>query len=395
MAQAPPGRRTVRINMDETPIKMDPVRKCKGLIAVPKAELKRKSASMVRPASLALRRSVITLVAFVCDDDAVQKQLPQIIVGNHRLLPKKAAALHRTRQDSVYVLSRKSGWNNAKLQCEIMRLLGRLLAPMQALHWFILSLDAHSCHIAPCVFEAAHRAGVSLMVLPASMTDLLQPLDTHVFCRLKFELWRESQALLLASDRGEFDAIAFLEMACRVVGVVFGQSHRGAFESCGFSDTRLGRGDRVLTALEWTGWPVVGSELPTLAELQHLWPERREIPIVSLFRGLLTKENHTGEPCAAHLPTDLEPCPPSPPLALRLRSASKLKKATPPAPVEASAVPGSIPDSPAAPAPVPCRPMDATPTTTQSFHRRLPVGRPLLQHRSQSRMALAGSRSVE
>ena len=42
-SQAPAGRRVVRINMDESPIKFDQVRQLKGLIAVPKQEFKRKS----------------------------------------------------------------------------------------------------------------------------------------------------------------------------------------------------------------------------------------------------------------------------------------------------------------------------------------------------------------
>ena len=173
-SQAPAGRRVVRINMDESPIKFDQVRQLKGLIAVPKQELKRKAETIQRKASLAMRRSVITLVAFTCDDDVIQKILPQVIVGSHRLLPRRVAALHRSRQ------SRNSGWSDSKLHCDISKLLGRLLCPMAASHWFVMSLDAHAAHIAPCVFEAACRAGVSLMVIPASMTHILQPLDTHI-----------------------------------------------------------------------------------------------------------------------------------------------------------------------------------------------------------------------
>ena len=169
-ARAPPGRQVVRINMDETPLKYDQVRKRKGLLAISKAQHKKQKETLVRRASLALRRSVITLVAFMCDDNDIQKLLPQLIIGNHRLLPRSLAALHRERSDSVYVLSRKTGWNHAKMQCEILKLLGQILSPMRDSHWFILSVDAHSAHIHPSVFEAAHRAGLMQLVIPASMT---------------------------------------------------------------------------------------------------------------------------------------------------------------------------------------------------------------------------------
>ena len=275
-SQAPAGRRVVRINMDESPIKFDQVRQLKGLIAVPKQELKRKAETIQRKASLAMRRSVITLVAFTCDDDVIQKILPQVIVGSHRLLPRRVAALHRSREDSIYVLSRKSGWNDSKLQCEILKLLGRLLSPMAASHWFVMSLDAHAAHIAPCVFEAACRAGVSLMVIPASMTHILQPLDTHVFSGLKFELWKGTQTLALESASGDFQIERFMDVVCDVIGRVMSKAYPHAFASCGFSRKQQGLTERGLNALEWSEVPEVGSEPPTLQELQLLWPQGKQ-----------------------------------------------------------------------------------------------------------------------
>ena len=48
--------------MDETLLKLDQVRQKKGLLAILKADLKRQMDALLRPASLALRQSVITLV---------------------------------------------------------------------------------------------------------------------------------------------------------------------------------------------------------------------------------------------------------------------------------------------------------------------------------------------
>ena len=47
------------------------------------------------------------------------------------------------------MLSRESGWNISKLQCEILKLLGQLLSSLSPTHWFVMSLDAHGAHIAP------------------------------------------------------------------------------------------------------------------------------------------------------------------------------------------------------------------------------------------------------
>ena len=377
-SRAPPGRTTVRINMDEPPRKFDQVRRTKGLIAIPKAELKRKKETVVRPASLALRRSVITLIAFVCDDAATRKLLPQVVVGNHRLLPRNVAAMHRLRSDSVYVLSRASGWNNAKLQCEILAILGKLLAPMQKTHWFILVLDAHGSHIAPCVFRRAHRAGLSMMVVPAAMTHLLQPLDTHIFSVLKYELWKACQTLMFDSETGEFDLEKFLTAVCCVVSRILGQSNRHAFESCGFSRGQHCLGDRVLHALEWAAAPVVSSDLPTLHDLQQCWPAGRHIPTETLFLNALMEASHEQdnevEPCA----DSVAPSPSTPPLRLRLRSAARVKLSEP-----AAHAPASLPEPrPCSEPPPPA--FAAWPAATTSAAsstpvlRRLPVGRPLL-----------------
>ena len=88
-SRAPPGRKVVRMNMDESSIKLDPVRNVRGMVAISKRDVKRKAAMLVRPASLSLRRAAITLIAFLSDDEFTQSLLPQVIVGNKKLLPKK------------------------------------------------------------------------------------------------------------------------------------------------------------------------------------------------------------------------------------------------------------------------------------------------------------------
>ena len=370
--------------MDETPIKFDQERNIKGLLAIPKMELTRRSESIQRSASLSLRRSTITLIAFVCDDDAIQKRLPQVILGNHRLLPRRVAALHRLRDDSIYVLSRESGWNNSKLQCEILKLLGRLLSPVAVSHWFVLCADAHSAHIAPCVFEAACRAGVSLMVVPASMTHLFQPLDTHVFATLKYQLWKASQGMLQAASTGEFNIDAFMDMVCHVVATVLGKSYPRAFAACGLSSGQLGISKTVLHALEWSEPPRVAAELPSLQELRQLWPQGRTIPISSVFRSFI--RNRHGHPIPPNIVgvSREKPSPATPPLRLRLRSASRLK-------IDVATRHDSLPageeqvSSLAAASSTPCPPPERIEAPKRSLPQRAPVGRRLLPRRLRSR----------
>jgi len=369
----------VRINMDESSVKLDPVRNIPGMVALPKTELKRKAAALVRPASLSLRRAAITLIAFVCDDESTQALLPQVIVGNKRLLPKNVAALHRDRRDNIYVLSRKSGWNNVELQCEIMRLLGKHLAPLHSSHWFLLSMDAFSAHLAPRVADAAHRAGLLLHEIPASLTSLLQPLDTHVFAALKHALWEANQQRLLASSTGEYSARDFVEMVCRVVRKELCHSRPQAFASCGFSPRQQGLTDRVLAALERTDFPDIDCNLPTLDDLTAIWPARMQIPIIALFRRF------TQQPASVRERTDVLPAteetvpnPASPPLRHRLRSSSSRLK------LEADKPGTHCGSSEAAEPAVPALPCPTIATASASAMpppRRLPIGRPLQPRR--------------
>ena len=267
--------------MDESPLPLDPVRRTKGL----KAERKRRADTMLRRAKLSLRRSVFTLIAFVSDDEATQRLLPQIIAGNKKLLPRRLASAHVHRSDNVYVLSRKSAWNNENLQCEIFRMVGSALAPLKETHSFLLSMDAHSVHLAPKVFRSADSAGLLPHIIPACMTSLLQPLDTHLFSKLKFELWKRRQNLLLKSAGGELTPEEYLALVCEVVNDVFCVSCPRAFASCGFSSGQGAVSMRVLNALEWSSVPKVASTLPTLEELKSISPGngKREIAVLRIF----------------------------------------------------------------------------------------------------------------
>ena len=367
--------------MDESPIKFFQDRHLSGLIAVPKQELKRKAETLLRPASLGLRRSVITLIAFVCDCDEIQKILPQVIVGNRKLLPRWVAALHKQRGDSVYVLSRHSGWNDAKLMCELFKMLGTLLAPFQDTCLFVMIVDAHGAHIAPCVFEAACRAGIFLMVLPASMTHILQPLDTHVFETLKILLWKAVQAIALESSSGEFDIEKFMSTACDTIAEAMSHANPRAFASCGFSEKQQGVSHRVLHALEWDAVPEVGADLPTLHELQLLWPQGKEIPIMSVFRTVLQSGQRNRCLPSVSSARFQETRSPTPPLRLRLRSASRLQIQDP---ESEEAIISGVPPVVSTDSREPCREETLTPQPRRLWRPPLPVGRPLLPRRARS-----------
>ena len=168
-------------------------------------------------------------------------------------------------------------------------MLGTLLSKLKETRTLILSMDAHSAHLSPKAFVAGHKAGFLIHTIPANMTSVLQPLDTHVLSRPQCLLWNRRQEKLLASASGRLHHEEYLDAICGVVSEVFSVCYPQAFTSCGFNTIQEGVSARVLNALQWSEVPIAGAGLPTLAELQHIWPGNgsRQIPVMQLLRPFL------------------------------------------------------------------------------------------------------------
>ena len=175
-------------------------------------------------------------------------------------------------------------------------------------------------------------------------------------------------------------------MACRVIARVMGCSNKRAFESCGFSEKQMGLGDRVLQALEWTEIPVVSSGVPSLAELRHCWPDGKEILINAVFRAFAARAIASSRHEPSAVIASVMAAPLTPPLRMRLRSASRLNSQrsqtleTTPKTFEACAPAPEPPSSEA------CPTMSATAVSSSRCPQHLlGVGRPLPPRRLRSR----------
>ena len=88
------GKQIVRINLDETCCRLC-TEATKGAVAVGRNRSRKEALIGEHKASLSARRMAVTLVASVCDDTEIQALLPQVIVGNERVLAKGEA--HRPK----------------------------------------------------------------------------------------------------------------------------------------------------------------------------------------------------------------------------------------------------------------------------------------------------------
>ena len=114
-SQVPPGRRTLRVNFDETAV-------CLFQGAGRGNVFLRKSDPAVQHVPIAKRRTYLTHVAFVCDDPAIQPLLPQVVIGNERTIKvRQLAALRAACPANVRILRQRSAWVNAPLIAQIVR----------------------------------------------------------------------------------------------------------------------------------------------------------------------------------------------------------------------------------------------------------------------------------
>jgi hypothetical protein len=94
--------------------------------------------------------------------------------------------------------------------------------------------DAASAHLATTVENHAARLQVHLLVIPAGLTYLLQPLDTHVFALLKRRLSALQQERRALHEDGLMTATTWIEtLANAVEQVLVNRSWDHAFPANG------------------------------------------------------------------------------------------------------------------------------------------------------------------
>ena len=139
----------------------------------------------------------------------------------------------------------------------------------------IIIWDAAKQHTTPVVFTSARRLGLWPIIVPAKLTWLLQPLDTHVFSRFKRRLEEIHQATHVQSPSGVVAFPEFMGCVSRTIeDVVTNGSWRHAFEGDGFGRSQGGLSLRVKEHLGIQEPLSVSDECPSLDELAECFPAR-------------------------------------------------------------------------------------------------------------------------
>ena len=274
------GKEVLKINLDETSICL-----YQGDVKGNAFMKKRCGREPVQKVGRGKRRCCLTHVAFVCNRPDVQRLLPHILIGNCRTFrAKDMASLRRVCPPNVKLIRQKSAWNNHLLCAQIMQWFGAALAPFMERMQPILLLDAVRVHIKSNVISACVRACIFPIVVPARMTWLLQPLDTHVFLGFKRHLRKTYQAARVHSYDGDIDTGSFLACVYETIAYVF-EAHQWAFAFTkdGYGPRQAGISSYIREQLGIEAPLQITAASPTEEQLKLCFPRGARLPIDALF----------------------------------------------------------------------------------------------------------------
>ena len=197
---------------------------------------------------------------------------------------------------NVFLVWRKSAWIDAHYMAAIINLLGAMLVPFLDRFQPILLMDALPAHLAPEVFRAAARAAIWVVIVPAKLTWLIQPADTHAFFKYKMHLRRHYMRAMSRSPEGRLQLREVLKAMNDGVRYVFqAQDWSKAFAENGFGHKQQFLRQSVVQSAGLRLPLSIPSAMPTLMQMRSIWPGGRDVPLNDVFAPFLasTKKSAT------------------------------------------------------------------------------------------------------
>jgi hypothetical protein len=210
-----PGRANVVVNMDETAV--GNVKEDKSGNVVNQRERKGlDNTTNGRPRGLAR----CTLIASISDDPDVQAVLPQILLP--RCPPEKMPSrrVSETITAAGYPIEAwygSTGFMSQNIMKHWLTRVSRRIRSHRRDAVVVVIMDTCSVHVSEAVLKHACRLKIAILLVPARLTWLLQPLDTHVFAQLKQKMRRGLVMGRIAAESGALDAATTLRVCTQAV----------------------------------------------------------------------------------------------------------------------------------------------------------------------------------
>ena len=238
-------------------------------------------------ASRSAVRCFFTHVAIICDDPALQPLLPQVLFFSSRHLSWQVwSELQASLPPNVFLRRQVSGWSNTEQHKVVLKILCLVLEPYLATRQPIIAFDAAPLHLQASVVELLGELNLWWVLVPKKETWLLQPLDTHAFCKYKRYIkarWLE-KILARQGRRHVKDVVLIVVGAIRYV--LQGNAWSAAFKANGLAGDLADVSEYIKKQLEWPVLPAIEATPPSEANLRKCWPATRRVPLREIFLSL-------------------------------------------------------------------------------------------------------------
>jgi hypothetical protein len=282
-----PAKRALHINYDETCIRLHQHPGRGFLVDVARAA-KKTARSLTHEETKSQLRGSITHVAMICDDADVQKLLPQfVLIANHLMSAEQCTVLRDSAPSWIKYMRAKSSWMNSTVMVTVVKTLAECLADVLPHRTIYIFGDAYRAHLTKEVWKAFGRCGMRHCLIPAKLTWILQPCDTHLFASFKSRLASQCQQMICASADGKLTMPMLLDALQSVMlDTLHGKSWSAAFRQTGLVGRQTHVSRRVVDKLGAQQRPDVNSEIPSLMQLQACFPRNSTVPIGDVFSAL-------------------------------------------------------------------------------------------------------------
>ncbi len=278
----PATRQLVRLNLDESFITLDPGPR-KGVLFRDKISLSSGMRKHRRPQIRSQKRKGFTFVAMICDNVEVQELLPQVLLGGPAcFLAREVVALQALVGPNIFIIRSASGWNNSKRMVGIIELLATCTRDYYRTHQFCILPDAGKCHITEEAARCLQKHRIWFTLIPARMTFLLQPLDTHVFALLKRKLRDRLYSIRIIQARSTLTILEFMREFDVVLQELFStRSWAHAFDGDGYGRANNPQEcvrDFIRDSLEIASSILIAPGEPSRVELWMVYPRNSHPP---------------------------------------------------------------------------------------------------------------------
>ena len=206
------GEELLVVGMDETSVQHQMPGRLGNAIDVP-GERASLAQHFFGKADAKQNRAHTTLVAFACNDNGMQKYMPQLFLpsSKHQAISVRDRALFAGIGLPTETWEGTGGWVNSNIMKRILTRLRKIIRGRRPGVCILLVLDAASQHISNEVLIHAAQLQIYLLLVPSHLTWLLQVLDVYVFALLKRRMHELQTTDRLASSTGALAPGAWIQ----------------------------------------------------------------------------------------------------------------------------------------------------------------------------------------